>query len=185
MLGHTIDRLGVAVAVAITATGYFGGIRPVVAHETSRLLTEREIESKTSQFDELRADLAAVDMRVQALEDRVGAFRSRFQASGRANERIGELAELAALHGVSVGSIRPGPVADGEGFRAQPVAISGSGEPGDLARFLASLREVFPDMGARNFIVSGQSAETSTLSAELIWFTGSADDAGAAAAATQ
>ncbi|MEO1535165.1 MAG: hypothetical protein AAFS11_06350 [Planctomycetota bacterium] len=185
MLGHTIDRVGVAVAVAITATGYFGGIRPVVAHETSRLLTEREVASKAEQLDELRADLAAVESRVQTLEDRVGAFRSRFQASGRANERIGELADLAALEGVFVSSIRPGPVTDGEGFRAQPVAVSGTGAPGDLARLLASLREVFPDMGARNFIISGQSAETSTLSAELIWFTGSVDSAGHSSAATQ
>lgn len=183
MLGNSIDRVGIAVAVAISAVGYFGGIRPVVAHEAARLLTERDVEGKQRRLEALRDQVAKTESGVRGLESRVSAFRSSFEASPRVNERIGELAQLADVLGVSVESIRPGQPAEGNGFTIQPISISGTGDAGDIARFLSRLREVFPDMGARTFAVTGQTTGASSLSAEFVWFAGFDGQAASADAA--
>ncbi len=182
MLRNPIDRAGCAIAVAITAIGYAGGIRPVVAHQTQRIMMERDIASKQGDLEQLRGDVVEKEAVVQTLQRRVGDFRTSFEASPRLNERIGELAALAEVTGVAVGSIRPGEPTAGDGVRQQPVSISGQGAPGDIARFLSQLRVVFPDMGVRSFTVSGQSAETSLIAAELVWFTGSNDQSDSEAA---
>ncbi|MEL6497777.1 MAG: hypothetical protein AAF937_02210 [Planctomycetota bacterium] len=175
MLKSPIDRAGIAVALAVSAIGYFGGIKPVVAHQTQRLVMERGILVKEQSLDALRKQVASKESEIIRLEARVAEFRTTFQASPRINERIGELAELAEIVGVSVGSIRPGEAVLTESVWHQSISIGGVGAAGDIARFLSQLRLTFPDMGMVSFSFGGQSAESSSINAELVWFTGSAD----------
>lgn len=181
MLKNPIDRAGILVALALTALGYFGGIRPVVANQTQLLIMERSILGKEQSLDALRSEVTIKDADVRSLEKQISEFRTTFDASPRINERIGELAELAEIIGISVGSIRPGEAMETDGVRHQSISIGADGPAGGIARFLSQLRVTFPDMGMMSFSFSGRSAESSSITAELVWFTGSAGQAGSAA----
>ncbi len=177
MLRNPIDRYGLVLLVAVTAAGYLGGIRPVLVQQTEKLLAERSVSKKQDKLDELNAQRDELDGRVQTLGSTIDGYRGIFTASSQENARIGEVADLANLVGVSVEAIRPGEVIQTEGFRALPITISGSGEPDLVGQFLSRLRQAFPDMGARNLSVSAQGDEASSLALDLVWFMGDADRA--------
>lgn len=181
MLRNPIDRVGVVVVAGISAVGYFGGIRPLLAHQADRLITERAVETKRAQLERQEAQQTTAEARVEDLEAQLRQYREGFTASPRVNERIGELAELTKLVGVSVSSIKPADAVEGDGYTLRSISISGSGTPDSVATLLSELRRVFPDMGVRGFSVGAGGGESSSLSADLVWFagqSGSADSAG-------
>lgn len=170
-----VAGVGVVACAAATAGSYLLGVRPALARMAERDAAAQDLQDRKAHGHQVAADLAGVRRRLTVAKGELAGLPLRLEPASAVNRRLNELAEVAAVAGVTLDEVRPQSPVDGPHYRTVPIRAAGTGGYPACAAFLHALRERFPDTTVLSFEAQNPKPDrqnnVAVFRVELAWHT--------------
>lgn len=168
-----IDLLGLAACALVTGVCYAALIRPVNANRLAYAQLQPQLTERAQAVKDAKARLAALQSDLDGTIKQLAALPLRLEPSSRVNTRLAMLAELASEMGIEVHQILPDPVRAGKRYDVVEIALSGSGDYGEVTRFMRRLHDSFADTAVVQFDLKsgGPTVPAAQFDIGLAWYT--------------
>ncbi len=173
---------GVATLGLIGAAWYGLALHPVLTASARVSQVTLEVDAARRSVADLVARRDRASSEWQAIAADLARVTVRLQPATALNARLAELAKLAEAEGLQVDAIEPKAAVETSLAVRVPVRLGARGSSPAAIRFLASLKERFPDVAVEGFDVAGREGEVGTaIKFDCVWY---ADRAARSASAT-
>jgi Tfp pilus assembly protein PilO len=142
-----LDAVGLAVCAALTLGAYAVAIRPLVQHMEAAAAQRRELAERRASIAELEQSAQGIRRQLTDLRHEAELLPLKMESARQINQRLARITDLAGESGLEIHDIQPGTAVNKPRFAIIPIQLAGSGDWRACARFLRSLRQVFPDSG--------------------------------------
>lgn len=177
-----IDALGITACVLVTAVCYFALIRPVSSNRQAYAQLQPRVTQRAQAVKDAKAKLAALRVELDGTKKQLADLPLRLESASRINSRLAGLAELASEMGIEVHQIKPDPARAGKRYDVVSIALSGSGDYGQVTRFMRRVHDDFADTAIVKFDLEsggsggsegsgGSNARAARFDIGLAWYT--------------
>lgn len=168
-----IDLAGVAACALVTAACYFTLIRPVSLNSQSYAQLQPQISQQAQAVRDARAALATLQAELDGTKKQLAELPLHLRPSSQVNTRLAKLTELASQIGIEVHRIQPEPARAGKRYDIVSIDLAGSGDYGQVTRFMRLIHERFADIAVVGFDLKsgGPLATDAQFDIGLAWYT--------------
>ncbi|OPX21901.1 MAG: hypothetical protein B1H04_05835 [Planctomycetales bacterium 4484_123] len=173
-----IDLTGVAACVVFTLLTYFLGLKPILADRARAVAARAALEAQQAKAVKLEASVLAVRARLVEVQQALTKTAVHLHPARRVNQRIAQVAELAAKSGLKVNDIRLGPSAATPRYVGIPILLAGTGTFQSCTRFLHQLNRALPDTGVTVLELQGNPKDEFQVAQfhfQLLWYAAPSD----------
>lgn len=168
---------GLAVLAAAFAT-YAGAVAPMLERSRTAESLRIELGEQEGRLEDARTDARALAAALERANARFAEGLASLRPITQANSMLGELAALAARHGLRIDEMTPRDPRAAGGLMELPLAVRGRGGFVEFTRFLADAHGTLDQLEVRGFSVQGdpaQSDQALVFALDLAWLAGRAD----------
>lgn len=167
-----VDAAGLAACVAFTLLAYFAGIRPLLGKRADTSAKQVQLDARRRSCSELEASLIALKRQLAAAQQAMAESSVRLQPAHFVNQRVANIADLAAGSGLKIDDIQLGLSSSTSRYTVIPISLAGSGTYRTCMRFLHRLNQTFPDAAVSMFALSANPGDLAARAAfrfQLLW----------------
>jgi hypothetical protein len=175
-----IDIAGGTFCLAVTAVAYFAVIAPSASRRQEQVQQQAEIADLRAKLDQTGKFQRQLGAQLAARQGDLDKSAIQLEPASSVNQRVSSLTTLASGVGIILDAVEPGTQNDSSDFSRVPIKLSGKGTYASSARFLAQLKERFPDTAVGSMRLTANPAEPGSVPAvwfDLVWY--AAPEAGA------
>lgn len=168
-----INLIGVAYCAALAIVAYFVAIAPSASRRDEQLRQQGEIADLRTKLDQTAKFQKQLGAQLAARQGDLEKSAVQLEPASSVNSRVSSLTQLARSTGIALDSVEPGTQDDASDFTMVPIRLSGKGDYGSSARFLAALKQQFPDTAVGSMRLTGNPAEPGVAPAvwfDLVWY---------------
>lgn len=168
-----IDFAGVAFCLAVTAVAYFAAIAPSATRREEQVQQQADIADLRAKLDQTSKFQKQLSAQLAARQGDLVKSAIQLDPSSSVNQRVSSLTTLASGVGITLDAVEPGTQNDSSDFSRVPIKLSGKGTYAASARFLAQLKERFPDTAVGSMRLTANPAEPSSVPTvwfDLVWY---------------
>jgi Tfp pilus assembly protein PilO len=168
-----IDVMGITACALFTGVCYAGLIRPVSANRLAYAELQPQLAERAQAVKDARAGLAALQAELDATKKQLSDLPLELEPASRVNSRLARLTDLAAEMGIEVHQVQPDPARAGKRYDVVEIALSGSGDYGQVTRFMRRLHDTFADTAIVTFDLKsgGATVAAAQFDIGLAWYT--------------
>jgi Tfp pilus assembly protein PilO len=167
-----IDAVGAATCAALAGVWALAGLSPLTEAKAERERAEASLRQLREECDQLARSEGQQDRELLALRQRLETAPMRLCPVEAVNQRVSDLAALAAEHGLRIDEIKPGSPEAGKQFVRVPIKMAGAGSYEALAGYLHAINKRFQDTGVARLDLRGEPEamdRPARYSVELTW----------------
>ncbi len=168
-----IDLTGVVACVIFTLLTYFLGLKPILAARARAVAARARLEAQQAKATKLEASILALRAQLVEVEQALAKTAIKLHPARHVNQRIAQVAELAAKSGLKVDDIRLGPGAKTARYVGMPIVLAGTGTFRNCTRFLHRLNRTLPDTGVTVLELQGNPKDDFQVARfhfQLLWY---------------
>lgn len=168
-----IDLAGAALCIAATAVAYFTAIAPSASRREEQGQQRAEIADLRAKLDQTSKFQKQLGAQLAARQGDLEKSAIQLEPASSVNQRVSSLTTLASGVGITLDAVQPGAQNDSSDFSRVPIKLSGKGTYASSARFLAQLKERFPDTAVGSMRLTANPAEPDSVPAvwfDLVWY---------------
>lgn len=168
-----IDLMGITACVLVSGVCYAGLIRPVNSNRLAYAQLQPQLTERAQAVKEAKASLAALQSELDATKKQLSDLPLQLEPSTRVNSRLARLTDLAAEMGIEVHQVQPDPARAGKRYDVVQIALSGSGDYGQVTRFMRRVHDTFADTAIVTFDLKsgGAAVAAAQFDIGLAWYT--------------
>ncbi len=168
-----IDVLGLAACVLVTGVCYLALVRSVSSNRLAHARLQPQLAEHAQAVKDAKARLAALRSELDSTQKQLANLPLRLEPASRVNSRLAQLTGLASEMGIEVHQVQPDPARAGKRYDIVQIALSGSGDYGQVTRFMGRVHDTFADTAIVGFDLKsgGAAGSTARFDIGLIWYT--------------
>lgn len=168
-----IDLLGITACALVTVVCYVALIRPVSGNRLAYARLQPQLAERAQAVKDAKARLAVLQSELNETKKQLAGLPLRLEPSSRINSRLAQLTDLAAEVGIEVHQLQPDPARAGKRYDVVEIALSGSGDYGQVTRFMRRLHDTFADTAIVEFDLKsgGATVTAARFDIGLAWYT--------------
>lgn len=173
-----IDVAGAAILILVSLTGYLTTVAPFFEQRAITAALRSEVQAQQDKASELKAAIAAVKERLQAVRLEMGTGSVRLDSTTHVNRRIAGLTKSLSECELDVDDVKTGPICSSPRYDLVLITVMGRGAYRQCVEFLHGLCSTFRDMSVIQIELSGnpaQSEEAERFRFDLFWYAAPGD----------
>ena len=168
-----IDVMGITACALVTGVCYVALIRPVSSNRLAYAQLQPQLVERAQAVKDAKARFAAMQSELEGTIKQLADLPLRLEPSSRVNSRLAQLTDLAAEMGIEVHQVQPDPARAGKRYDVVQIALSGSGDYGQVTRFMRRVHDTFADTAVVKFDLKsgGATVSAAQFNIGLAWYT--------------
>lgn len=168
-----INLIGAVYCAAVAIVAYFVAIAPSASRRDEHLRQQAEIADLRNKLDQTSKFQKQLGAQLAARQGDLERSAVQLEPASSVNSRVSSLTQLASSTGIALDAVEPGTQDDASDFTMVPIRLSGKGNYAASARFLAALKQQFPDTAVGSMRLNGNPADPGVPPSvwfDLVWY---------------
>jgi Tfp pilus assembly protein PilO len=168
-----IDATGAVLVVLLGLAAYWLQIGPSIQCHRDAQAQTTQLDEENDKHHQLELSLRSSREHLKSVHDFVAQNRLNLEPSGRVNEHVSALSDLAGRFALQLDGVEPAPESVGPSYTTVPIRIFGRGKYRDIVAYLAEARTRMRDKALARWEIYGSPSADSpvvTFSLNFLWY---------------
>lgn len=167
---YKVHAWGLGACLLLTAAVFWVGWRPWLAGRAERLAAAATWQQARQEHQEAEAALRSVKQQLATVKKQWAQMPLHLLPLGQLNQRLADLAALAAQQKLEVAGVRPGGPRAAKHYQVVALPVTGRGSYEHFVHFLRELHRQCPDMGVTSLTLRAAEAGQASFALSLVWY---------------